>query len=247
MNFLNQVIKQKQKEIKVLEGQYANNAFFKLFQQKRKGTVLIAEIKPKSPSGGVLYGGNLLELAKTYQSAGANAISVLTDKKFFGGSPELLQEIKKIIKVPILRKEFIISQVQLVESLLLGADAVLLIARILKFSQLKKLIDFSLVLGLAPVVEVFSEKDLRVALGAGAQIIGINSRDIQTLKINEDQALRVLKKIPNNVISLFFSGIKTQQDVQRATNAGAKGVLVGTALLQAKDPAEKIKDLKRKL
>jgi len=247
MNFLNQVMKQKQKEIKVLEGQYSNNAFFKLFQQKRKRPVLIAEIKPKSPSGGVLYKGNLVELAKTYQLAGADAISVLTDRKFFGGSPELLREIKKIVGVPLFRKDFIISEAQLIESLLLGADAVLLIARILKLSQLKNLINLSLILGLVPVVEVFNERDIQAALEAGAQLIGVNSRDIQTLKINEGQALRVLKKIPNNVIPLFFSGIKTRQDMQRAINAGAKGVLVGTTLLQAKDPVEKIKELKGKL
>lgn len=247
MNFLNQVIKQKQKEIKFLERQYSNNAFFKLFQQKGKAPILIAEIKPKSPSGGVLYKGNLVGLAKTYQSAGADAISVLTDKKFFGGSPKLLQEVKRAVRVPVLRKDFIISEAQLTESLLLGADAVLLIARILKFSQLKNLIDLSLVLGLAPVVEIFNERDLHVALRAGARLVGVNSRDIQTLKIDESQALRIFKKIPGNVISLFFSGIKTQQDVQRAMSAGARGVLIGTTLLRAKNPSEKIKDLKRKL
>lgn len=244
MNFLNQVIKQKQKEIKVLERQYSNNAFFKLFQQKRKGPVLIAEIKPRSPSEGVLYKGNLVELAKTYQSAGADAISVLTDEKFFGGSAELFRKVKKAVKVPLLRKDFIISEAQIIESLLLGADALLLITGLVDPKQLKKLIKLSLLLGLAPVLEITSAQELKKALNAGAQIIGVNSRDLKTLKTNKGRALKILRKIPKNKISLFFSAIANYQDVKEAEKAGARGVLVGTSILQADNTAAKIRELK---
>lgn len=246
MNFLNQVVQQKQKEAAALKRQYSDNAFVKLFQKSRP-PILIAEIKPKSPSSGVLHRGDVVELAKTYQKAGADAISVLTDKEFFGGSPALFQRVKNVVEVPLLRKDFIISREQLVESLLIGADAVLLIAGILREKQLKDLIDFSLVLGIAPAVEVFNERELQKALGAGAEIIGVNSRNLKTMTVDKTGALKVLKSIPETATRLLFSGIATRQDVIEAAKAGARGVLVGTALLQAQSPRKKLKELKGKL
>ncbi len=242
MNFLAKVKKYKQIEIQKLEK--AQNRFEELFVKNRKYPVFIAEVKPKSPSEGVLYNRNFIKLAQDYENAGVDAISILTDKPSFGGSLELLHEISQSINLPILRKDFIFSKTQIIESLRNHADALLLIVSLLSEQKLSELISFSYDLGIIPVVEVVSEKELNIAIKTGAKIIGVNARNLQTLVIDYDNALKVLKKIPKSITPLLFSGIKTKQDVQQAVMSGAKGILVGTSLLKANDIKSKIKELR---
>jgi len=243
MNFLSEVKKYKYIEIKKLEAKQSENPFAKLFYPGRKSIVLICEIKPKSPSGGILYSGNLIKLAKAYEKGGADAISVLTDERSFGGSINLLNEISKVVKVPILRKDFIMSKGQIIESVANNAHAILLIVKLLNPVILKKLIEFSNELKLLPIVEVTDDREIAIAINAGAKVIGVNSRDLQTMKIDFDKALKTLSFIPKSCTALLFSGISTREDVQAAINYGGKGVLVGSGLIRSKNIKNKIKDL----
>lgn len=242
MNFLSKVKKYKQIEIQKLEK--SKNRFEKLFITKRGEPIFITEIKPKSPSEGVLIKKDPVEIARIYEKSGVDAISVLTDNPSFGGSLKLLHDISQNINLPILRKDFIFSKSQLIESLKNHADAALLIVSLLNKQQLQELINFSYELGLLPVVEVNSKQEVKRAVKAGAKIIGVNARNLQTLKVDYDSALEILKDIPRFVTPLLFSGINTQRDVQKAIKYGAQGILVGTSLLKAKNIPEKIKELK---
>lgn len=242
MNFLSNVKKYKQKEIQELEQK--KNKFAQLFTDNRRKPIFIAEIKPKSPSEGVLYDGDFVRLTKTYEAAGVDAISVLTDEPYFGGSLKLLHEISQNTDLPILRKDFIFSKSQIIESLENHADAILLIVSLLNQQKLSELINFSYALRITPIVEVVSEKELDFAIKVGAKIIGVNARNLHTLEVNYDNALEVLKKIPKSITPLLFSGVKTSGDVQKARDFGAKGILVGTSLLKAKNVQAKIRELK---
>lgn len=244
MNFLSRVKKYKQVEIQKLKSKQAKNRFAELFVSDRKQPVFIAEIKPKSPSEGILYKGGFVELAKKYEMAGADAVSVLTDTASFGGSLKLLNDINQAVNLPVLRKDFIMSKAQLIESLVNHVDAVLLIVSLINQKRLQELIKFTYELGLVPIVEVSSKQELEKAVRTGAKIIGVNARNLKTLKVDNEHALEVLKVIPKTIIPLLFSGIKTRQDIQQAIKFGAKGILVGTSLLKAKNIQAKIKQLK---
>ena len=207
--------------------------------------IVIAEIKLKSPSAGKLTDEDPIDLVKKFQQGGAGAISVLTDKKYFGGSPELFYKIRKATRLPMLWKDFVISADQLVDAQQRGADAVLLIVTALRRQNvdLKAMINFSKALNLVPVVEVYDGQDMAQALIAGADIIGVNSRNLDNLRENLPRALEVLRHIPSSRIALLFSSIKSREDVEKARQAGAKGVLVGTSILKAPDPIEKLREL----
>jgi len=243
MNFLSQVKKYKEIEIEKLRNKQGKNRFAQLFVASRKKPVFIAEIKPKSPSKGILYKGDFIKLAKMYKTAGVDAISVLTDGPSFGGSLELLHDISQNVGLPILRKDFILSKAQLIESLQGHADAVLLIVGLLNQQKLQELIRFANELGIASVVEVASKQELKQAIKAGAQIIGVNARDLQTLKVDYEKALEILKSVPKPIIPLLFSGIKKREDIKKAVDCSARGILVGTSLLQARNIQVKIKEL----
>jgi len=245
MNFLSQVKKYKEIEIEKLRNKQGINRFAQLFVASRKKPVFIAEVKPKSPSEGILYRGDPVELASIYKQAGVDAISILTDEQSFGGSLKLLHNISQTVTLPLLRKDFILSREQLIESLQNHADAVLLIVSLLNEKKLRELIKFSYSLGIVPVVEVASKQELKQAIKAGAQMIGINARDLQTLKVDYEKALGILKSVTKPIIPLLFSGIKTQEDIKKAVSCGARGILVGTGLLQAKNIAAKIRGLNR--
>lgn len=242
MDFLSNVKKYKQLEIEKLAK--TKNRFEQLFVTNRKDPIFIAEIKPKSATEGILYEGDFVKLAQEYENAGVDAISILTDQPSFGGSLKLLHDVSQSVNLPILRKDFILSKIQIIESLKNHADAMLLIVSLLDQQKLSDLINFSYELGLVPIVEVVSEKELDTAIKAGAKIIGVNARNLHTLDVDYENALEVLKKIPRSITPLLFSGIKTQSDVQKAVDFGAKGILVGTSLLKAKNVQAKIKELK---
>ncbi len=245
-DFLSKVRQVKESEVALLKSRQSKNSFGALFMNAPH-TVFIAEIKPKSPSEGALYAGDPVALARVYQDAGADAVSVLTDQTFFGGSMELLQQVRQVVQMPLLRKDFIIDRSQLVESV--GhADAVLLIVRMLDEAKLTELIGFARELALVPLVEVASEEELAAALRSGAAIIGVNARDLGNPKdVNLDRAFAVLKKIPSEKTGLLFSGVYEPSDVARAVSYGARGVLVGTSLLKGTGGPEDIKHKVRSL
>ena len=209
-----------------------------------KGQVLIAEIKPRSPSAGELIADSPLEIADLYAKSNADAISVLTDVEYFGGNNELLQNVRERVPQAILRKDFIIDEYQVYETLLLKADAYLLIASILKKGELENLIELGTTLGLDTLVEVHDEEDIVKALGAGAKIIGINNRDLKTFKTDLATTERLMKKIPKGISVVSESGIATTEDVRRMRQCGIGGILVGTSVLQSENPILKINELK---
>ena len=222
-------------------GKILPNPFTQLFTKKKP--VIIAEIKPKSPSEGILYKKSLPNLAKIYEANGADAISVLTEPKRFGGSMELLKKIRKTTSLPILRKDFITSKIQITEAAQAQANAILLIVSILTPTKLKQFIQYANDLNLVPLVEIFDQNELKIALEAGSQFIGVNARNLKTLEMNQKKALQTLKLIPKHIKTLLFSGIKTNQDLKNALAAGAQGVLIGTSLLKAKNPGDKLKEI----
>lgn len=212
-----------------------------------KGPVLIAEIKPRSPSMGELIADSPLEIADLYAKSRADVVSVLTDAEYFGGSNELLQEVRARVPQAILRKDFIIDECQVYETFLLKADSFLLIAAILTEDELAKFIALGTTLGMDALVETHDEKDIEKALRAGAKIIGINNRDLTTFNTDIATTERLIQKVSKDIPVLSESGIETAEDVKRVRRCGARGILVGTSVLQSEDPINKIKELKNAL
>ncbi len=220
-----------------------SNQFLEIFGD-RSWPAVIAEIKPKSPSGGNLYQGDIGQLIDYYIQGGASAISVLTEKKHFGGSIDLFEEVRMRTTYPLLQKDFIFDARQLVESKEIGADAVLIILTTLLREGVNPwlMIKIAEALNVCPVVEVKDLEELTVALEAQAPVIGVNARNLDDLNENMDEALEVLERIPQDRVGLLFSSIKDRDDIERAHQAGAKGVLVGTSL-RAEDPLAKLQEL----
>jgi indole-3-glycerol phosphate synthase len=197
---------------------------------------VIAEIKRRSPSAGVINGSlDAVSLARTYESRGASAISVLTDAPFFGGSLADLHEVAQAVACPALRKDFIVSGEQLLEARVAGAAAALLIVRALGPAELARLIGLAAEIGLVPLVEAHDAGEIARALDAGASVIGVNSRDLDTFAVDVPRALGLLARLPANCIAVAESGISSRDDVMRAADAGADAVLVGSALSGAAD------------
>lgn len=258
MNVLVEIAETKRREIAALKAarsieslrkeaenfQLERRPFRALFE---KVPVLIAEIKPRSPTAGELIADSPLEIADMYAKSDADVISVLTDVEYFGGSNELLENVRSRVPQAILRKDFIIDEYQVYETLLLKADAYLLIASILKKGELANLIELGTKLGLDTLVEVHDEEDVTKALGAGAKIIGINNRDLKTFKIDLATTKRLMKKIPKGISVVSESGIATPGDARRMRQCGIGGILVGTSVLQSTDPIQKINELKQAL
>ncbi len=241
---LSDILTSKKSEVKQLRASHAHNSFSELFKGQRDAPRLIAEIKPRSPSAGQLSTQDPLELAKEYEAAGVDAISVLTDRSYFGGSLDLLKQIRAKTNIPLLRKDFIIDELQLIESVRSGADAVLLIVRLLTPQKLKSMISFAEQLGLAPLVEIASSQEAAIALKAGANIIGVNARNLEDFTIDMPGALGVLEKLPSHTTKLLLSGVTSRDDVVMAGSRGAHGVLVGTALVTAPLVTQKVKELR---
>jgi indole-3-glycerol phosphate synthase len=205
---------------------------------------LLAEVKKASPSQGVLNA-NLDPAAQAgaYASAGAAAISVLTDEKYFRGSLGDLAVVRAAVKVPVLRKEFIVDEYQLWESRAARADAVLLIVAALERERLVDLLQAATSMGLGVLVEAHTAPELECALECGAPVVGINNRDLQTLRTSLETSLRLLPLIPRGRVAVSESGIFTADDVERVVAAGAHAVLVGEALVRAADVAAKVREL----
>jgi indole-3-glycerol phosphate synthase len=212
---------------------------------RRDFTAIIAEIKRRSPSRGLIREDfRPAEIALAYAGAGADAVSVLTDERFFGGSETVFRSVRQTIGLPLLRKDFIFDAYQLVESRLMLADAVLLIARILDAPRLGDLIRTAGDLGLDALVEVRDESDLEKALEAGAGIIGVNNRDLETFQVDLGVSMRLAKLLPENAVSVSESGIRTREDVLRLGDAGFDAVLVGESLMREPDSGAALAALK---
>ena len=212
----------------------------------KRGINLIAETKAASPSAGVMFDKYVPEnLAKEYEKAGAAAVSVLTDVTYFNGVLDDLERVRNSISLPVLRKDFIIDEIQIFESRFAGADAILLIARILGRDELERFIKFAKKLGMDALVEVHSVKEARSAVAAGAEIIGINNRDLDTLKVDVDNTIRIISEVPElkKKILVSESGISERGQVDLLKKAGVKAVLIGEAILKSRDIGKKIKEL----
>ncbi len=217
---------------------------FKSALSTRGRTDLIAEIKFASPSAGVIREkSDPLAIGRMYDEAGAAAISLLTDEKFFGGNLNNLPPLKQAVSLPILRKDFIIDEIQVTEALLFGADAILLIVRILSRQQLKDLLAGAGESGLAVLTEIHDRADLETAVDCGAEIIGINNRDLDTFEVDIKTTLEIAPLIPENYIVVSESGISTGEDIGRVKTCGVQAVLVGTSIMKSDDPAEKVREL----
>ncbi|MEP6690202.1 MAG: indole-3-glycerol phosphate synthase TrpC [Gemmatimonadaceae bacterium] len=205
---------------------------------------VIAEVKRRSPSKGDIRPEiDAAAQAIAYAEGGARAVSVLTEPDHFGGSLDDLARARAAVIVPLLRKDFLVSRLQLLEARASGASAVLLIARALQPSELTELVREARALDLTPLVEIRSEGELDAALRAGATVIGVNNRDLETLVITEGHAEQLIPLVPAHCLAIAESGIRSAADVERAAAAGADAVLVGSLVSAASDPARALRPL----
>ncbi|ADQ15571.1 indole-3-glycerol phosphate synthase TrpC [Halanaerobium hydrogeniformans] len=242
---LDKIIKEKEKEVKALKkGRHSLKQ-----KLKEEQLSLIAEIKKASPSKGLIRKDfKPVEQLMAYQAGGASAISVLTDQKFFQGSNQLLESLRKLTDLPILRKEFIIDPLQVYESFFIGADVILLIAAVLDLDQLKELLSTAEKLKLEVIVEVHNESELEMVLKSDAEIIGINNRNLNNFEVDLSTTSKLLKLLKEkarreNYYIIAESGIKSAEDISYLKELGVDGVLIGETLMRAEDPATKIKEL----
>jgi indole-3-glycerol phosphate synthase len=210
---------------------------------------LIAEVKKASPSAGVIRADfDPVAIARDYEQAGASCISVLTDEKFFQGSREYLREIRNAVSLPLLRKDFIIDARQILEAIEFGADAILLIVSILNDLELKLFISMAAEAGLDVLVEVHDELELKRAFDSGANIIGINNRDLRTFRVSLQTSVDLIAKaraLPGGEHKVYVaeSGIHTGEDVHLLARAGAHSVLIGEAIMREPDIQAKVRSL----
>jgi len=214
-------------------------------ERKRCTPRLIAEVKHRSPSKGVLRQPfDPLQFAQTYAAHGASAISVLTDETYFGGSLGILQQIANLdLGLPLLRKDFVFDRYQLLEARAFGASAVLLIVAMLKQEQLNDLINAAADLELTALVEVHSREELLQALETKARLIGINNRDLHTFQVNLETTLQLIPLLPPDICLVSESGIYTREDVKLLAEVGVDAILVGESLVRAENVAAQVKEL----
>jgi indole-3-glycerol phosphate synthase len=231
--------------------------FLGALRNPRVGHVaLIAEIKKASPSAGVICPDfDPVAIARRYEAAGASCLSVLTDEKFFQGSLSYLKEIRRAVKLPLLRKDFIVDERQILEAIQWGADAILLIVSILDDERLRKFQDLAQAAGLGALVEVHDEAELERALRVGATLIGVNNRDLKTFKVDLATTERLAQRLfsakdaatsgasSQKRLLVAESGIHTRADVERLTRCGARAILVGESLMREANMTAKVREL----
>jgi len=266
VNILDSILEQKQREVARLARRQVTAADLKDALRKRGGwrdfvaalrkpragsVALIAEVKKASPSAGVICPEfDPVRIAREYESAGASCLSVLTDEKFFQGSLNHLKQIREAVKLPLLRKDFVIDEGQVLEAVEWGADAILLIAAILNDTQLNHLHSLAVEAGLAALVEVHDETELSRALAINARLIGVNNRDLKTFKVDLGTTERLAAKLalsPGSIagpgILVAESGIHTRADVERLARCGAAAILVGESLMKHGNIRDKVTGL----
>jgi len=205
---------------------------------------LIAEVKKASPSQGLIRADfDPVAIARAYEAHGAAALSVLTDQKYFQGRLEYLEQVRAVVGIPVLRKDFIIDPYQVVEARAAGADAVLLIAEILTDAELVSLREQAERLGMTALVELYEPTNLPRVLDSGATLVGINNRNLHTFETSLERTLFLGPMVPSDRLLVSESGIRTRQDVAAVRAAGAKAILVGETLMRAEDPAAAFAEL----
>jgi indole-3-glycerol phosphate synthase len=215
-----------------------------LEEKSRTGIAVIAELKKASPSKGLIRAEFCVEeLAKELEGAGTAALSVLTDQEFFQGSLENLRKASAAVKVPCLRKDFILDEFQLLEARANSADAVLLIVAALSQAELTGLAWGARARGLDVLCEVHDEEELQQALDAGCDLIGVNTRDLRTFNVDVETAFRLAERLPKNVVRVAESGIRSAADIARLRAAGYQAFLIGESLMRAERPGEALKAL----
>jgi len=232
--------------IDILKSQIFNNGKAQRFKSrqdfafekalKNEGISFICEVKRASPSKGIIVADfPYKKIAKEYEKAGCNAISVLTEPEYFKGSDVYLKEISESVTVPVLRKDFIIDEYQIYESKLIGADAVLLICALLNTDTLKRYLKICDELGLSALVEAHTKEEIICAISAGARIIGVNNRNLKTFEVNIRNCINLRELMPKNIIYVAESGIQTREDVALLEKAGVDAVLIGETLMKSED------------
>jgi indole-3-glycerol phosphate synthase len=239
MNILDKIVAQKEREVASLPERPVTPAsgrrdFAGALRNPRRGTIaLIAEVKKASPSAGVICADfDPVRIAREYEAAGADCLSVLTDRQFFQGSLDYLRAIREAVGLPLLRKDFIIDERQIAESIEYGADAILLIVRILDDSRLRRFHALATEAGLAALVETHDEGELERALAIGAKLIGVNNRNLDNFTVDLGVTGRLAAKISKGETLVAERGIHTRADVRTLERAGAKAILVGESLMR---------------
>jgi indole-3-glycerol phosphate synthase len=265
LNILDKIVEQKKREVAKLPARIIaagdlrdamlehgeRRDFISALKNPRGDIALIAEVKKASPSAGIICKDfDPVKIAKEYEAAGASCLSVLTDEKFFQGSLDYLRQIRAAVKIPLLRKDFIIDERQILEAIEWGADAILLIVAILNDEQLAKFHSLAIEAGLAVLVEVHDEAELERALRISPQLIGVNNRDLKgkfdtDLSTTERLAKKLFSSLVTRHSSLLVaeSGIHSRTDVERLKKSGAKAILVGESLMKNGDIQSKVREL----
>jgi indole-3-glycerol phosphate synthase len=211
---------------------------------RNRDCAVIAEVKRSSPSKGrIREDFDPVGIAGIYEDNGASAISILTERKFFEGRAAYIPQIGRSVKLPLLRKDFIIDPYQINEARVLGADALLLIARILEAGEMRDFLGIASELGLAALVEVHNEADVEKAISSGARIVGINNRDLATFRTDLDVSIRLARRIPKAITVVSESGIDSRGEIEKLMEAGIHAFLVGESLMRAKDMGKKLREL----
>ena len=205
----------------------------------------ICECKKASPSKGIIAEDfSYLDIAKEYETAGADCISVLTEPKWFMGSDEYLKEITESVNIPCIRKDFTVDGYMIYEAKLLGASAVLLICAMLSKEQIREYLGICYELGLSALVETHDEEEIQMAIEAGARIIGVNNRNLKDFSVDTENSRRLRRMIPGDILFVSESGVRTAEDVAILKEIGADAVLVGETLMRAEDKRTKLAELK---
>ena len=215
------------------------------FHLKDPEISIIAEVKKASPSKGLIAEDfDYIQIAKEYEQAGASAISVLTEPYFFQGSNDFLRDISLNVSIPLLRKDFTIDEYMIYEAKLLGASAILLIVSILNYNQLKSYLDLAHDLGLSAIVETHDANEIKTAIDAGAEIIGVNNRNLADFTVDIENSIRLRRLVDEDILFISESGIKTSEDVRRLKENNVDAVLIGETLMRSDDKKSMILELK---
>ncbi len=254
-NFLENILTHKKNEVEARQSQISEQELKEQMKSvqppisfaealSKDGLAVIAEIKKASPSAGVIRANfDPVQIAQSYVQAGANALSILTDEQFFQGSLQYIEQVRAFVPGPILRKDFIIDPYQILETRASGADALLLIVAALEQERLYSLLNKTHELGLEALVETHSADELNIAVGAGAKIIGINNRNLETFRIDLATTEQIAPLAPEGTVLVGESGLHTQADIQRMIRAGVDAVLVGTHFMKDPEPGIALQEL----
>ncbi|MDE6759626.1 MAG: indole-3-glycerol phosphate synthase TrpC [Lachnospiraceae bacterium] len=212
---------------------------------QKDGVSFICEVKKASPSKGIISKDfPYMDIAREYERAGADCISVLTESKYFLGNDRYLSDIRKAVKLPIIRKDFIVDTYQIYQAKVIGANAVLLICSLMNVEFLEECIGICNKLGISALVEVHSEDEVQMAIRAGARMIGVNNRNLKDFSVDVHNSIRLRKLVPKEMIFVAESGIRAREDIKALEKEGVNAVLVGESLMQSESKEQKLKELK---